>query len=195
MNRVVVVIITSSLIVACIFKYFGKYIHKKYVLSSTDNKTYLVGRGTNSLANSNILAELNAKISLLIQRIKFTRNKKFVTNTRLLISRYKPDNITENIFTSDAVAFTVNKGDEVSFCLKTGNNNVFYDINTLVFVAIHELAHIGSENMGHTKEFVDFFIFLLHEAISVGIYTYIDYSKYPVNYCGMLINETPIRLN
>jgi len=140
------------------------------------------------------LAELNSKITLLLSKLQKESNGRFKKNILLLLKRFKPDSISENIFTSDAVAYTVNKGEEMAFCLKTKDNQVMYDINTLTFVAIHELSHVGCESMGHTKEFIDFFVFLLEKSIDIGIYKFVDYSKTPVNYCGVIINETPLNL-
>jgi hypothetical protein len=183
-----------TIIILCIYKSSYKYIHKEYILSHKDNKKYLVGKGKYNTESANLLAELNSKISFLIKNLKEENyNKTFYKNINLLISRFKPDNITENIFTSGSTAYTVNKGEEVSFCLKTKEKNIIYDINTLTFVAIHELAHIGCVSIGHTKEFVDFFVFLLKTSINLGIYKYIDYSKTPVDYCGVNINETPLK--
>ena len=34
--------------------------------------------------------------------------------------------------------------------------------------------------------------FLLKRASSLGIYKIVDYSKYPVTYCGMKIDSSPI---
>lgn len=189
----IVIIIYISLY---IYRYFCKYISREYIISSIDDKKYLVGKGENSLESANLLSELNSKMNSLIKKINIDRengwDKNFYNNIKLLVSRFRPDTITENIFTSEATAYTVNKGEEISFCLKTKDKKMIYDINTLVFVAIHELAHIGSESIGHTKEFVDFFVFLLKKAMSSNIYTFVDYSKYPVNYCGIIINETPV---
>jgi hypothetical protein len=175
-----------------VYNRIDKYLWKEYIVSSIDKQLYLVKKDKDASKKADILATLNKNISRLIDHIKTDKSSKFDKNKQLLISRFKSGSITENIFTSEATAFTVNKGEEISFCLKTSQNEIIYDINTLTFVAIHELAHIGCESVGHTKEFVLFFIFLLQEAIKINVYKYVDYSKTPVDYCGVLINETPI---
>ena len=68
----------------------------------------------------------------------------------------------------------------------------FIDMNTIIFVSIHELAHIMSVSTGHTKEFWDNMKYLLKEASKVGIYQIVDYSSDPIEYCGMIINSTPL---
>ena len=70
---------------------------------------------------------------------------------------FDPDHITENIPGSMYVAYSVNKGDELSICIREKDTEAFLDSNTVTFVAIHELAHIMSESTGHTEEFWDNF--------------------------------------
>lgn len=65
------------------------------------------------------------------------------------------------------------------------------DINTLTFVAIHELAHLMTESIGHKQEFWKNFKFLIGEAKSVSIYDPVDYKKKPMEYCGMSITDNP----
>ena len=59
---------------------------------------------------------------------------------------------------------------------------------------IHELAHIMTVSIGHGKDFWKNMSYLLHEAEKIGIYNHQDYSKVPVDYCGMEINSTPYDL-
>ena len=66
------------------------------------------------------------------------------------------------------------------------------DINTLTFVAIHEMGHLASESIGHKQEFWDNFEFLLKEAISIGLYEKVEYSKHPKSYCGIQITDSPV---
>jgi predicted metal-dependent hydrolase len=86
-----------------------------------------------------------------------------------------------------------NKGDKIAFCLnkRNENNNKLIDINTLTFVALHELSHIMTESIGHKQDFWQNFKFLLTNAKEAGIYEPVDYKKNPKQYCGMTINDNP----
>ena len=108
---------------------------------------------------------------------------------------FNSENITENIPGSIYVAYSVNKGDELSICIREKESENFIDMNTIIFVSIHELAHIMSVSTGHTKEFWDNMKYLLKEASKVGIYQIVDYSSDPIEYCGMIINSTPLNYN
>ena len=74
---------------------------------------------------------------------------------------------------------------------KKEDNNNLIDENTLMFVALHEMAHVASKSIGHNTEFWDNFQFLIEEAESFQLYTPIDYSKKNAEYCGMTITSSP----
>ena len=78
-----------------------------------------------------------------------------------LKKNFNSDYITENIPGSLYVAYSVNKGEELSLCIRDKDTNKFIDNNTILFVAIHELAHIMSKSTGHTEEFWDYMKYLL----------------------------------
>ena len=94
--------------------------------------------------------------------------------------------------TSEYTAYSQNKGEKLAFCLNTKKNGgKLIDLNTLTFVAIHELAHIASKSIGHNEEFWNNFKFLLEEAEIIGVYKPEDYKEDPKNYCGMKITDNP----
>ena len=77
-------------------------------------------------------------------------------------------------------------------CLRQKNSNKsIHDDNLLMFVIIHELAHIMSQSVGHNNEFYDNFKFLLRESVKKGIYNPVDFQKTPVNYCGINVTNNP----
>jgi hypothetical protein len=77
-------------------------------------------------------------------------------------------------------SYTINKK-KIYLCLKDENND-YYDINMLMYVAIHELSHVMCDEIGHTPKFNKIFKENLERAEKLGIY---DSSK-PIlsNYCG-----------
>lgn len=183
--------IIISILLYFIYKQIKLYIYSIYIKSSVDNNFYLVRNTFNKLQSANTLALINSRIKKLLNILN-NYNYKNDINVKLLISRYNPSNLMENI-TLDNTTYTINKGSEVSVCLATRDKNEnVYDINKLMFVIIHELAHIGCVSHGHNNEFVKFFTFLLKICIENELYIYQDYSKEPVEYCGIIINTSPI---
>ena len=98
--------------------------------------------------------------------------------------------IFENPPTSDYTSYSVNKGEELAFCLRSKKNGNLHNINLLMYVALHELAHVGCHEIGHTELFKEIFEFYTNEAIKIGIYKYDDYDSNPVEYCGMVLSSS-----
>ena len=93
--------------------------------------------------------------------------------------------IYENSPYSKYTSYSVNKGEEFVFCLKCKTTNNFHTLNLLTYVAVHEMAHAGCPEIGHTPLFNKIFKFFLNEGMSLKIYEYENYSNNPVNYCGL----------
>lgn len=77
-------------------------------------------------------------------------------------------------------SYTINK-QKIYLCLKDENQE-YYDFNMLIYVAIHEIAHVLCDDIGHTSKFHKIFDELLKKAADLDLY---DPSK-PIilNYCG-----------
>ena len=50
-------------------------------------------------------------------------------------------------------------------------NPEIHDMNTLMYVTIHELAHVGNDEIGHTPLFKAVFKFFLEQSVEIDIYT------------------------
>lgn len=89
--------------------------------------------------------------------------------------------IIENIsFQRADKSYTINKS-KVHICIYDENGEP-YPLNMLVYVTIHELAHVITKSIGHTDEFYKNFDYLLDKATSKGMYD----PTIPLiqNYCG-----------
>jgi hypothetical protein len=68
-------------------------------------------------------------------------------------------------------------------------------MNTVMFVVLHEMAHLMTEQLStgkHTSEFWANFRRLLEDASKIGVYSPVNYSRTPVDYCGMQITDSPL---
>lgn len=91
------------------------------------------------------------------------------------------DHVIENIsFYKGNKSYTINKED-IYICTRDENGKM-YDMNTLVFVALHEVAHYKCDEIGHTPKFHQIHEELLRKATKLGIYN----PSVPMirNYCG-----------
>jgi hypothetical protein len=109
-----------------------------------------------------------------------------------LVEGFNPKAISETLPTSELTAYSENKGQKIAFCLnKSKNGSTLIDLNTLTFVALHELSHIMTSSIGHKQDFWENFKFLLENAKKAGIYNPEDYKKNPQEYCGDKIDDNP----
>lgn len=79
-------------------------------------------------------------------------------------------------------AFTENKA-VITLCIKNPETDGYYDMNTVMYVALHELGHIVSKTHGHNDEFKKNFATLLRQAARKGIYD--PRKPIPTTYCGV----------
>jgi hypothetical protein len=189
---------TIIIVVVCILVVFSVYfwLHRKgiFIKSNVDQKEYFV-RNVSLEYNqkaADTLANINKNISILLEVLKNQNNGIYQKNIDLLLSRFNKETLMENILQIDTT-FTIDKGLRIEMCISDSNNNI-YDINTLMFVILHELGHCASITYDHTPEFYRNFAYITRQAINVGVYKYIDYSKSPLEYCGMTVNNSIIKL-
>ena len=137
------------------------------------------------------LAKVTNNLKLVVQDCK--ENFPDQPNVKNLIKGFNPKKIVEILPTSKYTAYSENKGEKLAFCLETEkNSDNLIDINTLTFVALHELSHIASISIGHSDEFWNNFKFLLKRAEKIGVYIPTNYKKKPKKYCGITIHDNPL---
>lgn len=68
-------------------------------------------------------------------------------------------------FYTDKKSYTINKK-KMHLCVKDENDN-YYDDNMLIYVSLHELAHVLCDEIGHTPKFWAIFDQLLEKASKI----------------------------
>ena len=162
----------------------------KCIIASNDGNRYCVREREKMELAANLLADVTQKMKDTVNFIKEKHPQD--PRTIRLVEGFNPKKINETLPTSELTAYSENKGEKLAFCLnKSKNGSKLIDINTLTFVALHELSHIATKSVGHGQEFWENFKWVLQNAKEAGIYSPIDYKKYPEEYCGMTINDNP----
>ena len=136
-----------------------------------------------------------AQIDLFIDKFVAYLDAKNPNDRRVkrLVNRIHDTKIEESPFEPDTSSYTLNKGELMAFCVRSKENpNDMHDYQTMLFVVIHELAHVASVSRGHGAEFVSTFKWLLQQADESGMYSPVDYSKTPITYCGVRVTNNPL---
>lgn len=162
----------------------------KCIIASKDGNRYCVREREKLGPAANLLAEVTQKMKDMVAYMK-EKHPGDIRTTRL-VNGFNPKRIQETLPTSELTAYSENKGEKIAFCLNRKKEGTrLIDLNTLTFVALHELSHIMTESIGHKQEFWQNFKFMLENAKDAGIYHPVDYKKKPHEYCGMEINDNP----
>jgi len=159
--------------------------------STINGKSYGVQE---MLPNSNLTADRIAKLEQFtndLMEYLAARHPKDIRTQRLL-DNLAEIKMEESPFEDDTSSYTVNKGELIALCIRNKEDKDFHDWNTLLFVLIHELAHVASITTGHNQEFVRNFKWLLERANEAGLYQPVDYSQNPITYCGVRVTNNPM---
>lgn len=187
------------------------------IKSSFDGENYnVIGCFDNSKEAADLMARVNSIVLNFLNYLKdkYEINKvavddnmrgvafggsagsRSMKNTQIIIEQiltnYNPEVIYENQPTGkDGTSYTLDKGSKLVLCLRDKKTKQLHDIDILVFVALHEVAHMGNQTWGHDDKFWQTFKFLLNEAKLAGVHNPKDYALRPVVYCGLPIDYNP----
>lgn len=160
----------------------------EYVKSRIDGKDYLVQSLPDKQEAADLLAHIGENLSVLIAHVE----KVAPSDPRILqiVQNFNAEALSEGTDDTRYTSYSVNKGEKIVFCLRARDGTKKLEsLNMMMFVAIHELAHIGTDDVGHTPTFWDNFKWLLEYAIDIGIYVKQDFAKKPQEYCGMTVKS------
>lgn len=163
-------------------------------LKAFDNNLYMV---QSALPNKEVAADIMASLNKSVQTFIKQLSKEYPNDDRVqrLLYKYNPKNFGEGtpLNKNNETSYSIDKGRELVVCLREKRNpSRFHNKNTVMFVMVHELAHIASKTYGHNSEFNTNFRWLLKNAIKYNHYKFVDYKLQPVNYCGLEITDTPL---
>lgn len=184
-------IIIAIILVLCVKIYReSDAFNLKCIISDVDGNKYCVRERAKLEMAADLLANVTSNMSKLVKFMDETHGDQ--ERVKRLVANFDPASITETLPTSKLTAYSENKGEKIAFCLNENKDgNKLIDMDTLTFVAIHELSHVMSVDVGHGDEFWINFKFLLENAEKVGVYKNIDYKESPQSYCGMDITDNP----
>ena len=184
-------IILFSILIIC-FKIYrdSDEMNLKCIISTKDGNKYCVREREKEAEAADLLATVTQNSKDFVMYLKNTYPDD--PRVKKLAEGFSATKISETLPTSELTAYSENKGAKIAFCLnRTKTSTTLIDINTLMFVALHELTHIMTTSIGHKDEFWNNFKYILENAKKAGIYDPINYKEKPQEYCGMTITDNP----
>lgn len=163
-----------------------------YVKSAVDGQQYLVRNLPDKQEAADRLARTRDKLLRLRKYLEQThQSTPFVAN---MLKNFDaaPSRFSESTPDAQYTSYSVNKGEKIYMCLRQRDaSEQLVNENVLTFVALHEMAHTGTQSIGHTPEFWNNFAWLIKQAERINIYEYTDFAAHPVEYCGVHITDSP----
>ena len=154
-------------------------IKKKYLVRDVPDKDVAVK------VLFNIETQLKKLVSLLMVDENVKKNTEMYDYIKTINEKLQSVEIQESSADSQYTSYSVNKGELLVFCIRSKKNFKIHDFNDLLYVAIHEIAHIGCTEVGHTDLFFKINEYLIKKAIEYDIYKYVNYSLHHKEFCGM----------
>lgn len=166
------------------------------VKSDIDSNLYLVRDQEDKQLAANLLSKIWINMQKLDKYLfenkdKYPKYEKYIKQMNEKLKKSKIQESTDNgVYTS----YSINKGEQLIFCLRSRkqNNNKLHDLNLLMYVVLHEMAHVACPEFGHTDLFKRIFAFLATEAIKLNIYEKIEFRTDNREYCGLTISDSII---
>ena len=181
------------ILLCLVVNYMNKHSDMVFVESAVDGKQYIVRNLPDKQRAADILATLAAKMKQLadhVWSIRDSQDEFCELQIDALKRRFDPGKISEAPSDSSHTSYSLNK-EKIFLCIRSKSDpSAFVDLNTLLYVVAHEISHIASIGVGHGDFFWKNFSFILREAVKLGIYKHVDYSKNPQAYCGITISSS-----
>lgn len=183
---VFIIFVIALILVMFIQNHYGEV---EYVTSTVDQRTYLVRKLPDRQTAADYLADINQRLTKLVRHMmaKYADNP----DVQQLYKFYNPNSVSEGSVESGYTSYSVNKGEKIILCIRQKDKS-FVDKNIIMYVAIHEIGHLMTKEVGHTDTFWANFKFLLEEAMAIGLYTKMDFNNRPVDYCGIQITNSVV---
>lgn len=164
------------------------------LIESKSGTKYLVNNDNDKFDKSNLMNDVVIRMFLLKNHLiknidQFPNYTQYINQLDIHFTTERTK-IYETDPKSDLTSYSVNKGEELSLCLKSKKTNSLHDINLLMYVSIHEMAHFACPEIGHGELFKDIFKFFLNQSINISVYKDTNYAQNPVEYCGMILSSS-----
>jgi hypothetical protein len=192
------------ILLICFIIIFKNLYHNEVTfIEGFDSNKYLVRNLPDKNDAANMLAQLRFDLLNFINEICEEMEEKTEDNEDneyykyiKMIQKKLPDSIIkESSANSEHTSYSINKGEELVFCLRSKVTNKLHDINDILYVAVHEIAHIGCPEIGHTPLFKKINYYLLNKATEKNLYKYENYRIQNKEYCGITLSSNILDIN
>ncbi len=154
-----------------------------YQKSNLNNKIYKVRNENNKQEAANILADIDIIYKKIISNLVIKNISYINLNSEYVLS--------EKPYLSYDSSYSIAKK-YIYICLRNPITNKFHDKNVIIYVALHELAHVLCPDYGHGNLFIEIFKLITEISVELNLYKPINFEVENYNYCGITIKSSII---
>jgi len=192
--QLILIIIGVALIIIFYRSHSCKMVYHK---SDIDNREYLVRDLPDKQNASNMLAFIKNNIYKITTYLhenkdKYPDYKDYIDQLHSKVYKSSGIIINESDDSNKYTSYSVNKGEQLIFCLRSRTTKKIHSSNIIMYVVLHEISHVACPEYGHTELFKKIFAFITSVAISINLYEKVDFYENPTEYCGLTITESII---
>lgn len=190
-NGAAIVLVLAGIVVYMVYDtYFTGNLEP--VESTVDKRKYKVQNLPDKQKAADNIATIRKHIETLITHLEKVAPDD--PRTKNMSKNFNGDAMSEAPANNKHTSYSINKGEKIILCLRSKDTkHELVDMNTMMFVVLHEIAHLATDSIGHNPEFWDNFKWILQHSIDIGIYKHVDYNENKQEYCGMTIESTPLK--
>ena len=188
-----IILLLSIVFIVIFINFFNENV--TYVVSDIDNNSYLVRNVDDKQLAANMLAKIKENIEMITNHLYKNINNypDYVPYIIQLHKRIKNVIIVESSENSVYTSYSINKGEQIVFCLRSKLiKNSLHDMNLIMYVVLHEISHVACPTIGHDDTFKKIFAFITNIAIELNLYKKINFKENPLEYCGLTITDSII---
>lgn len=173
-------------VIMCVVLYVAWPRRMTWVKSDVTGKMYRVKNMPDAPAVADRLASLERRVTQFLRDAD--RYAPGDVRIRNIMRRW--NGTLEETRHDPEVAYSLGK-DAIALCVRNPDGSLEAE-NTSMFVLLHELAHVATDEYGHTPSFWANMKLLLELAEATGFYKYEDFDAEGTSYCGRRLNTSPL---
>lgn len=154
---------------------------------ASSGERYYVRKGEHMKSSAETLDILTKKLHRFIEEA----DDMYPGDPRISNIRSRWNGTLGEVGFGDDIAYSVNKT-KIYVCIRSPEGTI-EDINSSMYVLLHEVAHIATDIYGHPPVFWKNFRWLLEVAEKLGMYEYEDFDTTNITHCGHTLGNNIMR--
>lgn len=172
----------SVLVIVVLIVVLNHAWHMTWV-ATNDGTKYYVKKSVNKKQAAEILHTLTKTLNRFVEGAA----DMYPMDERVENMQARWNGTLSEVASGSDIAYSLNKN-SIHICLR-GVTHDPQSLNTAMYVLLHEMAHIATNEYGHTDEYWENFRWILEVAEQLGVYRYQNFNSMDVTYCGRTLGN------